>query len=60
MDRRLVSVLPGILFVDDRRYSRWFGLDGEAGPRMSSYAAANYRAWEQKIEEWQKPVLQNK
>eukprot|EP00105_Crassostrea_gigas_P009539 XP_011424529.1 PREDICTED: non-lysosomal glucosylceramidase-like isoform X1 [Crassostrea gigas] len=43
-----------------RRYSRWFGLDGEAGPRMSSYAAANYSTWEQKIEEWQKPVLQNK
>lgn len=49
-----------ILIVDDRRYSRWFGLDGEAGPRMSSYAAANYSAWEQKIEEWQKTVLQNK
>ncbi|XP_061171988.1 non-lysosomal glucosylceramidase-like [Saccostrea echinata] len=43
-----------------RRYTRWFGMDGEAGPRMSSYAAANYKTWEQKIEEWQKPVLENK
>ncbi|CAH1796951.1 unnamed protein product [Owenia fusiformis] len=42
-----------------RRYCRWFGSEGDASPRLSSYALNNYPMWEKKIEEWQNPVLQN-
>lgn len=56
----MTDVIIFDILLYDRRYSRWFGMDGEAGPRMSSYAATNYRKWEEKIEEWQTPILENK
>ncbi|XP_076443638.1 non-lysosomal glucosylceramidase-like isoform X2 [Babylonia areolata] len=43
-----------------RRYARWFGTAGDAGPRLCAYALAHFPLWEQKIEDWQNPVLQNK
>nr|KAG5708585.1 hypothetical protein BaRGS_033006 [Batillaria attramentaria] len=43
-----------------RRYARWFGKAGDAGPRLCAHALAHYPVWEQKIEEWQNPILENK
>lgn len=42
-----------------RRYSRWFGQKGDAAPQLCAYALQNYSNWEQKIEEWQGPILEN-
>lgn len=42
-------------------YTRYFGADGEAGPRILDYAFKNYSSWEHLIhEEWQKDVLEDK
>ncbi|KAL8601229.1 hypothetical protein ACOMHN_003035 [Nucella lapillus] len=43
-----------------RRYVRWFGEAGDAGPRLCAYALARYPLWEEKIDAWQNPVLDNK
>lgn len=40
-----------------RRYTRWFGRNGDAGPRLSSYCLQNYKMWQEKIEAWQNKVL---
>ncbi|KAK3097227.1 hypothetical protein FSP39_007733 [Pinctada imbricata] len=42
-----------------RRYTRWFGTDGNSSSRMCSYALQNYTLWEKKIDDWQNPILQN-
>lgn len=42
-----------------RRYARWFGKSGDAGPKLCAHALTRYPAWEQKIEDWQNPILQN-
>ncbi|KAK7116158.1 non-lysosomal glucosylceramidase-like isoform X2 [Littorina saxatilis] len=42
-----------------RRYARWFGTAGDAGPRLCAHALTLYPVWEKKIEDWQNPVLQN-
>lgn len=42
-----------------RRYTRWFGEKGDASPQICAYALKNYSSWEQKIEEWQGPILEN-
>uniref|UniRef100_A0A8B9BY25 Glucosylceramidase beta 2 n=1 Tax=Anser brachyrhynchus TaxID=132585 RepID=A0A8B9BY25_9AVES len=42
-----------------RRYTRFFGSDGDAAPALSRYALAHYEEWERKIDAWQKPVLEN-
>lgn len=42
-------------------YTRYFGDDGEASPRILDYAFKNYSSWEHLIhEEWQKDVLEDK
>ncbi|PVD19748.1 hypothetical protein C0Q70_20239 [Pomacea canaliculata] len=43
-----------------RRYARWFGASGNAGPRLCAHALTWYPDWEQKIEDWQNPILENK
>ena len=40
-----------------RRYTRWFDDSGKCGPKLADYSLNNYRRWEDKIEEWQAPVL---
>lgn len=42
-----------------RRYTRFFSSNGDAGPALSHYALTHYQEWEQKIEEWQEPILTN-
>ena len=42
-----------------RRYTRWFGDDGRQGSFIASYALKNYSKWEEKIEKWQKPIIDN-
>ena len=43
-----------------RRYTRYFGSEGNAAPELSLYALTHYRDWEKAIEEWQRPVLQDR
>ncbi|XP_032887405.1 non-lysosomal glucosylceramidase [Amblyraja radiata] len=42
-----------------RWYTRFFGTHGEAAPALSHYSLANYKQWEQKIDDWQRPILEN-
>ncbi|XP_014676714.1 PREDICTED: non-lysosomal glucosylceramidase-like isoform X2 [Priapulus caudatus] len=42
-----------------RRYTRWFGREGKATPRLCSYALSHYEDWENKISTWQMPVLED-
>ncbi|XP_025049265.1 non-lysosomal glucosylceramidase [Alligator sinensis] len=42
-----------------RRYTRYFGSSGDAGPALSHYALTHYEQWEEKIEAWQKPILED-
>ncbi|TKS92974.1 Non-lysosomal glucosylceramidase [Collichthys lucidus] len=42
-----------------RRYTRYFGTKGDASPSLSHYALTHYREWERRIEEWQRPILQD-
>lgn len=43
-----------------RRYTRFFGSEGDAAPALSHYALTHYEEWERKIEAWQNPVLENR
>lgn len=43
-----------------RRYTRFFGSNGDACPRLSHYALTHYKQWEEKIEAWQQPILENR
>ncbi len=40
-----------------RRYTRAYGRDGNAAPTIARDALSNYPAWEEQIEAWQKPIL---
>jgi non-lysosomal glucosylceramidase len=40
-----------------RRHTRFFGRDGDQAPAIACRALADYLAWERRIEEWQKPIL---
>ncbi|XP_048787286.1 non-lysosomal glucosylceramidase [Lagopus muta] len=42
-----------------RRYTRFFGSNGDAAPALSHYALTHYKEWERKIEAWQKPILED-
>lgn len=43
-----------------RRYTRFFGSRGDAAPELSHYTLTHYRDWERKIEDWQRPILENR
>uniref|UniRef100_A0A8D3EFP3 Non-lysosomal glucosylceramidase n=1 Tax=Scophthalmus maximus TaxID=52904 RepID=A0A8D3EFP3_SCOMX len=43
-----------------RRYTRFFGTKGDASPSLSHYALTHYKRWEESIEEWQRPILQDR
>ncbi len=40
-----------------RRYTRFYGREGQAAVRLVSDALAHYPVWEAEIEKWQAPVL---
>lgn len=40
-----------------RRYTRFFGTNGNACPSLCCYAIQNVASWESKIEAWQNPIL---
>ena len=40
-----------------RYYTKYFGHDGESGPLISEHALQNFNKWEQAIDAWQRPVL---
>ncbi|XP_064607909.1 non-lysosomal glucosylceramidase-like [Liolophura sinensis] len=42
-----------------RRYTRWFGTEGNASPDLARHCFKHYPFWEEKIEAWQSPILQN-
>uniref|UniRef100_A0A8C3PBV5 Non-lysosomal glucosylceramidase n=1 Tax=Chrysemys picta bellii TaxID=8478 RepID=A0A8C3PBV5_CHRPI len=42
-----------------RRYTRYFGSAGDACPALSHYALTHYEQWEEKIESWQRPILES-
>ncbi|XP_008840591.1 non-lysosomal glucosylceramidase isoform X2 [Nannospalax galili] len=57
--------MPRIMFgakgqVHYRRYTRFFGSDGDAAPALSHYALCQYAAWEDRISAWQNPVLDDR
>ena len=54
--------MPNIKFpkkinTHSRYYTKYFGDDGEAGPKICDYAIKNYSNWEKLIDAWQKPIL---
>ncbi|KAF0300940.1 Non-lysosomal glucosylceramidase [Amphibalanus amphitrite] len=40
-----------------RYYSRWFAAGRQGAERLCQYALDNYRRWEEAIDAWQQPVL---
>ncbi len=40
-----------------RRYTRFFGRDGDAAPKIAAEALNNYHDWEAQIEAWQQPIF---
>ncbi|XP_015271182.1 PREDICTED: LOW QUALITY PROTEIN: non-lysosomal glucosylceramidase, partial [Gekko japonicus] len=42
-----------------RRYTRFFGSDGDACPALSHHLLTHYEGWEEKIEAWQRPILED-
>uniref|UniRef100_A0A1B0CJL7 Glycosyl-hydrolase family 116 N-terminal domain-containing protein n=1 Tax=Lutzomyia longipalpis TaxID=7200 RepID=A0A1B0CJL7_LUTLO len=42
-----------------RYYTKHFGNSGEGGPRIADYALMNYHKWEQQIDLWQRPILED-
>lgn len=43
-----------------RYYTKYFGSSGEAGLKMADYALNNYPRWEQAIDNWQRPILEDR
>lgn len=41
-------------------YTKYFGRAGETGPKMSDYSLQQYPKWEQLIDNWQRPILEDK
>lgn len=58
----MYNVLPSFTYglPDSRRYTRYFGSKGDSSPSLSHYALTHYSQWEKSIEEWQRPILQDR
>lgn len=41
-----------------RRYSRFFGRDGDAAPALATYALMSWSEWDKRISAWQRPILE--
>nr|XP_055055950.1 non-lysosomal glucosylceramidase [Misgurnus anguillicaudatus] len=64
MEFSLAWDMPKITFgsrerVHARRYTRYYGSKGDAAPSLSHYALTHYNKWEESIDEWQSPILQD-
>ncbi|KAJ2950098.1 hypothetical protein O0L34_g11440 [Tuta absoluta] len=46
--------------VRKRFYTKYFGSDGIAGASIAAHALRNYTHWEQQLQEWQSPILNNR
>ncbi|KAL8172301.1 hypothetical protein V2J09_024105 [Rumex salicifolius] len=42
-----------------RRYTKYFGTSERAAEDLAHYALTHYRIWEEEIEKWQRPVLED-
>ena len=42
-----------------RRYTKFYGREGQAATQIVRDALSNYPSWESEIEKWQKPILEN-
>jgi non-lysosomal glucosylceramidase len=42
-----------------RRYTKFFGRQGKAAPALLKTALTKYAAWEEDIDAWQRPILEN-
>uniref|UniRef100_A0A8C4WTX8 Non-lysosomal glucosylceramidase n=1 Tax=Eptatretus burgeri TaxID=7764 RepID=A0A8C4WTX8_EPTBU len=42
-----------------RRYTRWFGSNGTAAPELARHALTHYKEWEDRIDNWQRPILED-
>lgn len=42
-----------------RYYTKFFGRSGEAGPAICEHALQSYPKWEQQIDAWQRPILED-
>lgn len=51
---------PKKLHTHHRFYSKYFGADGNAGPKICDYAVENFSRWEQEIFRWQDEVLSDR
>lgn len=60
----LAWACPEVMFpsgkVYHRRYTKFYGTDGDAAARLAHDAITGHRLWESQIEEWQRPILQDK
>lgn len=54
------AVMTFFFFCAFRRYTRYYGSKGDASPLLSHHALTQYGAWEKSIEEWQRPILQDR
>ncbi|XP_073013402.1 uncharacterized protein [Typha latifolia] len=43
-----------------RRYTKFYGIDGDAAASLAHDAILEHGSWEAQIEEWQRPILQDK
>lgn len=41
-------------------YTKYFGQAGESGPKIADYALQNCSKWEQQIDNWQRPILEDR
>jgi len=43
-----------------RRYTRFYGAEGNSAPAIASDALMHFKGWKRAIETWQNPILKNK
>lgn len=43
-----------------RYYTKYFGKSGETGPKIADYSLQNGSKWEQQIDNWQRPILEDR
>ncbi|XP_068244667.1 non-lysosomal glucosylceramidase [Palaemon carinicauda] len=65
LEMALTWDMPQIVFksrgmTHTRRYTRWFGDEQVAAQEMAAYGLQHYKQWEEDIEAWQTPILQDK
>ena len=64
-ETRVLSIVAMALFEYEyahsrRRYARWFRDGRDGAVRLGAYALAHASRWEQLIDRWQRPILDDK